>query len=204
MAAKFIDGPEDLTPQGELSESQAIYLKTGTRLVAPVPYPTDPAVMVGVRAVSRETIEQARAQARLDAIDLLQGKVEDMDVVGLCFRDLVVAGAFVVLDPKRRGAGGTWSRYVLRADEEPDPLFPSVNDVRRRCSSQEVEDLWKIFEEHEALVCPLAHAERFEPERVREIVEHLKKEPESPLLSILPPEMLVAMLRFMASAASAP
>lgn len=180
-------------PPGALSDEQHALLKEGVLLVVEVPLPRNPKKSIGLHAISRQDQILARAQARLSArIFCNCEKPEEQpipDVEDMCFRDEIVQRAYCV-----------WP-----VQEEPVPLFSSVEDLRTKLSVAEIEALYEMHARHESWVCPLMRAEMTGADAIFEsLLADLKKKPPSEWtdwLTRLPHATLAVWLASMAGAA---
>ncbi len=176
---------------GKISEEQEALIREGISLIVEVPWPANPKKAVGLHAVSRQDQILARAQARLSAREFcnLQKPEEQPlpDVEDMCFRDEIVQRAFCKWPPPK-------------GDDDPDPLFGSVEEMRIKLTVAEIEALYEMHARHEAWVCPLLRAETAgDGEVFGALLADLKKKPDSDLLNRLPHATLAAFVRSLAS-----
>jgi hypothetical protein len=152
-------------PPGEITDDQMAMIREGIHLVVDIPDSANPKKKVGVRAISRQEQLLARAQARRDAKQLFGGEDGEIipDIEENCFRDEIVQRALV-----------KWP--TPRGDEDPEPLFASVETMRVEKGVAELEYYYECYARHEAWSAPIMRAEAAgNVEMFKVLTEELRK-----------------------------
>lgn len=193
-AAKPIPPPVQIPePPATLDEPESLALiLAGKRRVYPTSWPTEPSVRVGLQLLGRGEMSTALSQADMDAKLLGNGEARP-GVADRCFRDHVVQMALVQWPPPRN------------PEHPPEVLIASVEELRGKLREADIEALFEQYARLEKWAAPLQRAE-FEgnPGLFKEILNSLGKEPGSPLLTLLPREVLETLVRHLASQAREP
>lgn len=183
---------DDEEEKESITADQMATILRGKDAIKYFPWPADENVTVAIRPLSREEVVRGAANGRRAAqsqglIDVAVAMVEG------------AGGAKGVITWEDMLMRDEWLSMALRRADNPDlPLFRSAQDLRACLTTDEIDILYDILNEHMRQVMPLSLAERMaRDEEWHRLISEIKKKPSEIFLAGLQPATLKEFVYFL-------